>query len=221
MCNVLYIHGMGGGGDSRIPSILREYFLACQDPEEVNVVVRTYDFDPETAHEQILAWVSELKPVLIIGESLGSIHAIRISGVPHILISPSLNAPLYMGYLSWFALLPGISSVFDRIYKPKEGDRQKLHFSFVTLRKYIHHRKMALDNSSSAGNRDFFHAFIGTRDHYRRSGIVSVRTWKKYFGDTYTLYDGTHFTEEEYIHGMVIPKICEQLAIRLSYPDKP
>ena len=42
--NILYIHGMGGGGDSRIPSILRE---ALQD--EAIVIVRTYDFDPEIA----------------------------------------------------------------------------------------------------------------------------------------------------------------------------
>ena len=88
MKTILYIHGMGGGGDSRIPSILRE----CLAAEGLDVVVRTYDFDPEIAAGQIEVWVKELKPLLIIGESLGSIHAIRIKGLPHILISPSLNA---------------------------------------------------------------------------------------------------------------------------------
>ena len=66
-----------------------------------------------------------------------------------------------------------------------------------------------MENSPSAGSGDLFHAFFGTRDHYRRSGIVSVRTWKKHFGETYTMYDGTHFTEEEYIYSLVIPKILE------------
>ena len=207
MMNVLYIHGMGGGGDSRIPSILNDHFES--DGAGVKVIVRTYDFDPEVAACQIDAWVKELKPVLVIGESLGTIHALRITGVPHILISPSLNAPLYLGYLSWVALIPGMPWVFGRIYKPREGDRQKLTFRFPILKKYIRHRGAALQNSILSGSNDRFHAFIGTRDHYRKSGVVSLRTWKKYFGETYTIYDGTHFTEEEYIYSLVVPKIKE------------
>jgi pimeloyl-ACP methyl ester carboxylesterase len=68
MKNVLYIHGMGGGSDSRIPSILSEY---------ISVVTRTYSFDPDVAAEQISSWVDELKPVLVIGESLGALHALE------------------------------------------------------------------------------------------------------------------------------------------------
>lgn len=208
MGNILYIHGMGGGGDSRIPGILRP-LLASYD---LNVVVRTYDFDPEVAFVQIRDWVKELQPVLLMGESLGANHAIRIKGIPHILISPSLNAPLYLGYLSWLALIPGVTRLFDRIYKPKEGDRQKLHFTYKVLKKYPACRKAALDNSTAAGSKDYFHAFIGRRDHYRKSGIVSIRSWKKHFGETYTLYDGTHFTEEEYIVSLVVPEILKVLS---------
>ena len=101
MKEVLYIHGMGGGGDSRIPSILREAFKS----DDINVTVRTYDFNPDVAAAEIESWVMELKPSLVIGESLGSIHAIRIKGVPHLLISPSLNGPLYLGYFSWLTFL--------------------------------------------------------------------------------------------------------------------
>ena len=43
---VLYIHGMGGGADSRIPSILKDAMPA------VEVTVRTYDFDPEVLEVQ-------------------------------------------------------------------------------------------------------------------------------------------------------------------------
>lgn len=205
MVNVLYIHGMGGGGDSRIPSILRDAFA----DENLDIIVRTYDFDPELAQAQIESWLEEIRPSLIIGESLGTIHAIKIAGIPHLLISPSLNAPLYLGYWSWLALVPGVTWLLDRIYKPKDGDRQKLHFKFLTLKKYLRHRREALANSIAAGSQDYFHAFIGTRDHYRKSGIVSIRTWKKYFGETYTLYEGTHFTEEEFIWSLVVPKIRE------------
>ena len=205
MYTILYIHGMGGGGDSRIPSILNEALSA----EGIRVIARTYDFDPEIAAVQIESWIDELQPKLIIGESLGSIHAIRVKNLPHLLISPSLNAPFFLGYLSWVALIPGMTWIFDRIYKPREGDRQKLHFVYSVLKKYRRHGRLAMANTPLNGSSDYFHAFIGARDHYRRTGVVSIRTWKKYFGETCTIYDGTHFTEEEYLYSLVIPKIRE------------
>lgn len=207
MSVVLYIHGMGGGGDSRIPSILSEIL----SPEGIEVVVRTYDFDPETAHIQICSWVEELKPSLIIGESLGSLHAIRIKGIPHLFVSPSLNAPLYFSTLAWLTLIPGVSRIFDRIYKPREGDRQSLHFTYPVLKKYKAHRKAALQNSIHNGSTDSFHAFFGTRDHYRKSAIVSIMTWKKYFGETFEIYEGTHFMEEEYVRTLLVDYIRNTL----------
>ena len=212
---VLYIHGMGGGGDSRIPSILRDVFDRSESdsPQDrrVKIVVRTYDFDPEVAAEQIACWVDELKPDLVIGESLGSLQAIRITGIPHLFVSPSLNAPHYLGRLAFLALIPGMTWMLDRIYKPREGDRQKLHFTFKVLRKYRKHRKIALMNSTRNGSRDFFYAFFGHQDHYRKSGIVSIKTWEKYFGKTYSMYDGTHFMEEEFVTSLLVPKIRKVL----------
>ncbi len=196
---ILYIHGMGGGGDSRIPSILGEHIGG--------VVVRTYSFDPEISQRQISGWVEELSPALIIGESLGALNAVRITGIPHILVSPALNAPLYFGCLSWMSLLPGVPALLDRIYRPDEGDRQQIHFSFRVMKRYFRLRRDALKNSPRYGSRDLFFAFFGTRDHYRRSGIVSIRTYRKYFGDTYALYPGSHFMENEFVLSMLLPKI--------------
>ena len=221
---VLYIHGMGGGADSRIPSILKGVFGCHPEQSEgsskavtarVEVVARTYDFDPEVAARQIGEWVEELKPDLVIGESLGAMQAIRITGVPHLFVSPSLNAPLFFGYLAWIALIPGTTWLLDRIYKPREGDRQPLHFTFKTLRKYRQHRREALKNTTLAGSGDYFYAFFGTQDHYRRSGVVSMRSWEKYFGKTYEIYEGTHFMEEEHINALLVPKICEILNVSL------
>jgi hypothetical protein len=202
---VLYIHGMGGGADSRIPSILKSAM------PDVSVTVRTYDFDPEIAAGQISSWISEICPDLVVGESLGAVQTIRVKGLPHILVSPSLNAPLYLGNLSWLALIPGMTWVFDRIYKPREGDRQKLHFTYSVLRKYRQHRRLAIANSTRCGSQDYFYAFFGTKDHYRRTGVVSIRTWKKYFGDTFEIYEGTHFMEEEYVLCALVPKIHKML----------
>lgn len=209
MVNVLYIHGMGGGADSRIPSILND----ALSPKGVSVIVRTYDFDPDAASVQIGEWVEELKPSLIIGESLGALHAIRIKGIPHLLVSPALNAPFYFSIMSLLVLIPGVSWIFDRIYKPREGDRQSLHFSNQVLKKYPQHRKGALSNSCAAGSKDVFKAYFGTCDHYRRSGVVSVRSWKKHFGDTFEVYVGTHFMEDAPIFSFLIPDILNILNI--------
>ena len=207
---------MGGGGDSRIPSILRDVFAGAEQCEgdyanNISVVVRTYDFDPELASKQIADWVEELHPDLIVGESLGALQAIRIKGIPHLFVSPSLNAPLYFGRLAFLALVPGVTQLLDRIYRPREGDRQKLHFTFKVLRKYRKHRKVALANSSRNGSPDLFYAFFGHHDHYRKTGIVSIKTWEKYFGKTYSMYDGTHFMEEEFVRDMLAPMICKML----------
>ena len=203
---------MGGGGDSRIPSILREYFNANGLQLKVNVICRTYSFDPVEGHEQIKEWMLEYMPDLIIGESLGTLHALRLRKRPTILISPALNAPFYFGALSWMVLIPGVTRLFDRIYKPKDGDRQPLHFAHKILRKYLSHRKRALADYNVDFDQSYpVHAFIGTSDHYRKSGVVSIRSWKKHFGDTYTLYAGSHFTEEEYIYSLIIPKVVELL----------
>ena len=203
---VLYIHGMGGGGDSRIPSILKDAM------PDVEVTVRTYDFDPEIAAVQIEEWLAEISPDLVVGESLGSIQTLRIKGLPHLLVSPSLNAPLYLGYLAWLAFVPGMTWLLDRIYKPRSGDRQRLHFTFDVLNKYREHRRRAIANSTLAGSEDYFYAFFGKNDHYRKSGIVSIRTWRKYFGDSYEVYDGTHFMEEEYVLNALMPKIYKVLS---------
>lgn len=229
MKNVLYIHGMGGGGDSRIPGLLRT--MLNGDPREVNVVVRTYDFNPDVAWGQITLWLEELKPVLVIGESLGANNALKIKGVPHILVSPSLNAPLYLGLLSPLALIPGVKQLLGKAFKPRPGDRQRLDFSFGTLRRYLRLRRKALEcapgrNDVAVGGRESkdsagmtvdgfpVYAFFGSHDHYRRSGIVAVRTWTRHFGNgCHSIYDGTHYMEEKYVRSLLLPKIFEFLGI--------
>ena len=205
MNNVLYIHGMGGGSDSRIPSILAETLAG-----KVNVVVRTYDFDPEIAAGQISGWVDELKPSLVIGESLGSLHALKMRNVPRLFVSPALNASIHFQMMAWLTLIPGMTRLFDRIYRPKDGDRQKLHFTFRVLRKYRRHRCEALAQNPGQS----VWAFFGIHDHYMRTGVVSIRTWQKYFGDTFTTYDGTHFMEEEYVYSLLVSKILNILNIK-------
>lgn len=207
MLNVLYIHGMGGGGDSRIPSILSEEL----SDSGVRIIVRTYDFDPETASRQIAQWVDELDPVLILGESLGALHALRIVGKPLIFISPALNAPYYFELLSWLTLIPGVTWIFDRIYRPREGDRQSLHFTFRVLKKYLHHRSIALERVASTAETGYLHAFFGVNDHYMDSRIVSIKTWKKYFGYSYSLYEGSHFMEEEFVRTLLKETVLDAL----------
>lgn len=210
--NILYIHGMGGGLDSRIPRVLKED-LGDFLPEaiEAEVIVRTYDIDPDIAFGQITSWFDEIRPELVIGESLGSLHAIRLKGVPHILVSPAIGAARWMSTVS---LIPGIPTLMRCIFKPYSPDRQSLDFTHKILSHYRGIRKQVLDCSPRRGGNDYFFAFFGTVDHYRRSGVVSVRKWAKYFGrDTYNIYEGTHFMEDEYLHTMLIPKIISVLGL--------
>ena len=212
MINILYIHGMGGGLDSRIPRVLKED-LGDFLPEaiEAEVIVRTYDIDPDIAFGQITSWFDEIRPELVIGESLGSLHAIRLKGVPHILVSPAIGAARWMSTVS---LIPGIPTLMRCIFKPYSPDRQSLDFTHKILSHYRGIRKQVLDSSPCRGGNDYFFAFFGTADHYRRSGVVSVREWVKYFGpDTYKIYEGTHFMEDEYLHTMLIPKIISVLGL--------
>ena len=193
---------MGGGEDSRIPGILTSLL------PEMRIVIRTYDFDPQLASEQIASWVDEVKPSVVIGESMGAVHAIAIKGVPHILVSPSLNAAVYFHHLAPLTRIPGVTGLLDRKFHPKKGRRQALHFTYDRLRKWDKYRERAYANSTASGGTDYFHAFFGTKDHFRRSGVVMVSTWRKWFGDgSYDIYDGSHFMEEQYIRTMLIPEI--------------
>lgn len=204
--NILYVHGMGGGGDSRIPRLLQEQF----EGSGVRIVVRTYDFDPERGRAQILGWVEELSPVLVIGESLGSLQAIRIRGIPHLLVSPSIGAAQFMYRLAWLTRLPGLPALLPRIWRVKEGDRQPLRFEYAVLARYRAHWEDVVAASREDGN---YFAFFGRRDHYRKWGIVRISSWRKMFGDSFQIYEGTHFMEEEYVYSLLVPKIREMLTV--------
>lgn len=211
---ILYIHGMGGGADSRIPAILKDCFSCGEGPE---VVVRTYDFDPETARCQLESWVRELEPALLIGESLGAVHALALRNavaataiLPVILVSPALNAPVLFHDLAFLTFLPGVSALMGKIYKPRPGERQKLEFRFGLLRKWKPFRAEALDTERLSDGDTF--AFFGIRDHYRRTGVVSLGLWRRTFGEgSYAVYDGTHFMEEEFVRNLLVPEIMTKL----------
>ena len=200
---IAYLHGMGGGSDSRIPSILKPML-----PDGVTLEVRTYDFDPEVAHAQIEAWFKEFRPDVVMGESLGSLHALRTPDVPRILVSPALGAPSRMKLYSALSMIPGVTPLLDKIYHPREGDRQKLHFAHRTLKKYAAHGREAL---IPHGGSTF--AFFGKHDHYLKWGVVNIGLYEKLFGKTYKVYDGTHFMEEEYVKSMLLPQIVETLSL--------
>ncbi len=241
MKTILYIHGMGGGADSRIPSILNGWFREHQP--EIQVVVRTYDFIPDRAAEQIRAWYEELRPALVIGESLGGVHALALYGcgadasrscgafypfggmqfrlasapqpanvtVPLLLVSPALNAPKFLYALRGAARIPAIHRLLNRIYKPREGQRQVLDFTPETLRAWGSYRNVGRPQEPG-GPAPTPYAFFGRHDHYRRSGVVSLRQWQRRFGpDSYTCYNGSHYMEEEHLPALLIPAILERL----------
>jgi len=211
MNTVLYIHGMGGGGDSRIPGVLAERFVG----EGIRVVVRTYSFDPDEGAAQIASWVEELHPELIIGESLGSIQALRVGGLPHLFVSPSLGAPPLLYKLRGVTHFALGRWYLHRLFPVKAGDRQPLLFVPEVLKKYQAHWEAAKAQARKdlAAGLPFF-AFFGTQDHFKKSGVVQLQLWRDLFGDTYQEYEGTHFMEEEYVDSLLVPKIREMLTLQ-------
>ena len=207
MKTLLYIHGMGGGADSRIPNTLKWIF----DQDEIRVIVRTYDFDPEVGREQIRQWAEEVKPDLVMGESLGAAQALRVQGVPHLFVSPSLGGPMQLYRWAPVTLLALGRWILHRKFPVKEGDRQPLKFRYKLMRKYKAHWEAAVAAIDPKG---YYYAFFGKYDHYKQSGVVSVERWEELFGkDTYAEYPGTHFMEPEFIETLLVPKIQEILAL--------
>ena len=207
MKTILYVHGMGGGGDSRIPNHLKTLL----DPSEVQVVIRTYDFDPPLGRAQLSSWVEEVHPDLIIGESLGAIQALRIKGIPHLFISPSLGAPAVLVRYAPIARFALGRWYLHHRFPVKEGDRQPLKFRYDVMMRYREHWEAAL---ASIGPEESYYAFFGRNDHYMRSGVVQIGLWEKYFGNSYTVYEGTHFMEPEYVESLLVPKIQELLSLQ-------
>ncbi len=204
---------MGGGEDSRIPSVLNQHIndYVNADEAHIDIVVRTYDIDPYVAGRQIAVWREELNPHLVIGESLGSIHAIMQKGVPHLFVSPAVGASRWMALASY---IPGASWLMRKMFRPRPGNRQSLDFTYDVLSHYRGIRNKVLECSPSRGGTDYFFAFFGTEDTYRRWGVVSVRSWARHFGrDSYMIYKGTHYMEEEFLYSMLIPKILSVLGI--------
>lgn len=206
MKTILYVHGMGGGGDSRIPNHLKTLF----SPSEVQVIIRTYDFDPDLGRAQIASWVEAYRPDLVIGESLGAIQALRIQGVPHLFVSPSLGAPEILYRARFMALFALGRWYLHRKFPVKEGNRQPLKFTYPVLRKYRAHGEAALSAIEPEG---YYYAFFGTQDHYKASGVVRTDLWERLFGPSYAEYEGTHFMEPEYIESLLVPKIREVLSL--------
>lgn len=207
MKTILYVHGMGGGGDSRIPNHLKTLL----DPSEVQVVIRTYDFDPPLGRAQLSSWVEEVHPDLIIGESLGAIQALRIKGIPHLFVSPSLGAPAVLVRYAPIARFALGRWYLHHRFPVKEGDRQPLKFRYDVMMRYREHWEAAL---ASIGPEESYYAFFGRNDHYMRSGVVQIGLWEKYFGNSYTVYEGTHFMEPEYVESLLVPKIQELLSLQ-------
>lgn len=199
MKTVLYIHGMGGGVDSRTPKALNRL------RPDLNTVIRTYDFDPAIALPQIRSWVEELKPSLIISESMGANYAFLVGkGIPHIYLSPALGAPVRFGRTRWLFHFAFICKHVAKKFPPRPGERQSLHFDYETMCHFHEFSKLvkeAVKEEALArkdGKGDIAMAFFGRKDFYRKSGIVRIRQWVRLFGkDSVHLDNESHFWEEE------------------------
>lgn len=89
MKKILYIHGLGGGANSRTPRILKEHL----DRKEYEVVNPELPVDPRKGFLQAVFEVLTYKPDLVIASSLGGFYALRINGPwKTLVINPAMGS---------------------------------------------------------------------------------------------------------------------------------
>ena len=196
--NILFLHGMGGSGGSYIPRCLdkklsKMHFITKDgEPCDLKVIRKTYNYDPDIATEQISKLVETNHPVLVIGESMGAIHALGIRGIPHIYLSPALN---YDRGVDLFLPLAELGSKFGLIYRKRRGARRQ---EIVGDPKLLAKFKPMLDGYKQAildNPRDPSYAYFGKNDPFKVRGIVCIEEYKRLYGDSgdnYEEFDGGH-----------------------------
>lgn len=220
MNNILYLHGMGGGSSSAVPRRLRSELSKMNltkdgEPCNVKVICETYDFDPEVATRQIAQWVESYHPDLVIGESLGAVHALGIHGIPHIYISPALNLDKASG------LIP-IGIMLRNMYSGNHGGngRQVLTNDSELIARFkpmVRAYKQAIVNSPQ---RDVSYAFFGQCDPLKLVNIVSIKEYEHICGGDHMVYDGGHLFDvrKGYVKSLLIPKVVEMLGLEEVKP---
>ena len=222
--NILYLHGMGSGSHtSRVANKLRtelpkKQFTKGGEPCTLNLICETYDFDPEVATKQIAGWVETYQPVLVIGESMGSIHALGIQGIPHIYISPALN---YDRGTEFFKPLMTLANLIGYKYTSQRGkQRQKIDGDPELLAKFRPMIQSYKEAILSSPQRDPSFAFFGSHDKYMMSGIVSIKEYERLYGDSYEVHEGGHIFGANYVKPKLLPKIAEMLGLEEINPPR-
>lgn len=221
--NILYLHGMGGGSTSRMPSRLSQvlsniHFTKDGEPCTLNVVCKTYDFDPEVATNQIAEWVETYQPALVMSESMGAIHALGIQGVPHIYISPALN---YDRGAAFFLPLVSLGNMIGYTYTKQRGaKRQEIRGDRDLVAKFKPMIQSYKEAILSSPQRDPSYAFFGSKDGYMVPGIVSIEEYKRLYGDSYEVFDGGHCLDVSQIKPKLLPKVVEMLGLEVVRPPR-
>ena len=171
-----------------------------------NIVVRTLSFDPETAFGQVRDLVGEYSPRVIVGESWGANLALCIPDIPVLLVSPALGCPRYLCLASPLCKLGFIRKALENKYKAKNAGRQEVRFDPQLLAKWTYFRRLSISTSHP-----YVRAFFGSRDSFRRSGVVNINCFIRRYGKNYTVYDGSHWMEEAYVYSDLMPAIAALL----------
>lgn len=212
MKTILFVHGVGGSEDGYEMNYLREFL----DPYDVRIIVKGYTFDPEIAKSQILPWVEEFKPDLIIGESLGACYAMLLGGAPHLFISPAINAPGAFYRHRKLSRIDFLRKFYETILDPgKPGRRQKIDCSPATLSHFKNLRKEALEAFRKQSPDEHPYAFFGWKDILFYLGFVSPITWRRLFGKgSFSINNCGHVMNREQVRRFLVPKVLDILNLR-------
>ena len=188
-------------------------FTKDGNPCSLQVICETYDFDPEVASEQIAQWRETYHPDLVIGESMGAIHALGIQGIPHIYISHALN---YDRATTFAQPLIAISNSLGYHYRNQHSaNRQEIRGDHELLAKFSPLIKKYKEDILNSEQRDSSFAFFGKEDKFILLGIVSIKEYERLFGASYEVHDGGHLFGVKNVKPKLIPKIVEMLDLEV------
>ena len=84
---IVYLHGLGGGANSRLPNKLKE-----QLGDDYEIIAKDIPLNPKEAADFTFDLVFDTKPDLVVASSLGGFYALRLCGTfKTLVINPAMT----------------------------------------------------------------------------------------------------------------------------------
>jgi hypothetical protein len=193
--NILYLHGMASSHDSALGNALR----TCLP--EYNVIIPDTSIDPDTTMHLVDEQMLSEHLDLLIGHSLGGFIAQKFTGVPKILINPSLGTRFMYLFLG-----------NNRYKHPRHDGVQTYHVDRALCRTYRDYEATQyddIDNPAQHAREDA--CTIGLFARHDLFTRLSAHRFAQHYSDR-RFISGSHYPTFETVRDEIVPVVREMLA---------